>query len=277
MTKPLSSANLRQLVRQVITERRHSSILCAPKVIQEGVYDPGILKAVFTAGGPGSGKSYLADVVFGVRTANAKPFFENASFIGANGLKYVNSDRFFERELGKLGINPKDLQDISDLPSDELWDIVQSGDEPESARSIAKGKLKKLRGYFEEGRLGMLIDGTGGKYDKMVREKSLAESMGYDTYMLFVDTSLPVAIERDAKRDRTLGPEIVESIWQNVQDNKERFKELFGDNFAVVENSVYGPPPQEVIKSLNNFVDSPVENPLGQAWIQGELEKKKRN
>lgn len=277
MTKPLSSANLRQLVRQVITERRHSSILCAPKVIQEGVYDPGILKAVFTAGGPGSGKSYLADVVFGVRTANAKPFFENASFIGANGLKYVNSDRFFERELGKLGINPKDLRDISDLPSDELWDIVQSGDEPESARSIAKGKLKKLRGYFEEGRLGMLIDGTGGKYDKMVREKSLAESMGYDTYMLFVDTSLPVAIERDAKRDRTLGPEIVESIWQNVQDNKERFKELFGDNFAVVENSVYGPPPQEVIKSLNSFVDSPVENPLGQAWIQGELEKKKRN
>jgi predicted kinase len=277
MTKPLSSANLRQLVRQVITERRHSSILCAPKVIQEGVYDPGILKAVFTAGGPGSGKSYLADVVFGVRTANAKPFFENASFIGANGLKYVNSDRFFERELGKLGINPKDLQDISDLPSEELWDIVQSGDEPESARSIAKGKLKKLRGYFEEGRLGMLIDGTGGKYDKMVREKSLAESMGYDTYMLFVDTSLPVAIERDAKRDRTLGPEIVESIWQNVQDNKERFKELFGDNFAIVENSVYGPPPQEVIKSLNSFVDSPVENPLGQAWIQGELEKKKRN
>lgn len=277
MTKPLSSVNLHQMVHQVITEQRHSSILCAPKVIQEGVYDPGILKAVFTAGGPGSGKSYLADVVFGVRTANAKPFFENASFIGANGLKYVNSDRFFERELGKLGINPKDLQDISDLPSDELWDIVQSGDEPESARSIAKGKLKKLRGFFEEARLGMLIDGTGGKYDKMAREKNLADAMGYDTYMLFVDTSLPVAIERDANRSRTLGPETVENIWQNVQDNKERFKELFGDNFVAVENSVYGPPPQEIIKTLSRFIESPVVNPIGQAWIQGELEKKKQN
>ena len=277
MTKPLSSVNLHQLVQQVITEQRHSSILCAPKVIQEGVYDPGILKAVFTAGGPGSGKSYLADVVFGVRTAKDKPFFENASFIGSNGLKYVNSDRFFERELGKLGINPKDLRDIADLPSDELWDIVQSADEPESARNVAKGYLESLRNLYEKGRLGMLIDGTGGKYDKMVREKSLADAMGYDTYMLFVDTSLPVAIERDAKRDRTLGPKLVEEIWQNVQDNKERFKELFGDNFAVVENSVYGPPPQEVIKSLNNFVESPVENPLGQAWIQGELEKKKQN
>ena len=277
MTKPLPSVNLSHLVRQVITEQRHSSILCAPKVIQEGVYDPGILKAVFTAGGPGSGKSYLADVIFGVRTPNAKPFFENASFVGANGLKYVNSDRFFERELSKLGINPKDLRDIAELPSDELWDIVQSAAEPESARNIAKGHLQKLRGLYEQGRLGMLIDGTGGKYDKMAREKSLADAMGYDTYMLFVDTSLPVAIERDAKRSRTLGPEIVESIWQNVQDNKERFKELFGDNFAIVENSVYGPPPQEVVKEINKFVEAPVQNPIGQAWIQGELAKKKEN
>lgn len=276
MTKPLPSINLKNLVRQVITEQRHSSIIYSPKVINEGVYDPGILKAVFTAGGPGSGKSYLADVVFGVRTPTAKPFFENASFVGGNGLKYINSDRFFERELEKLGINPKDLQDIAELPSDELWNIVQGADEPESARNIAKGNLKKLRGYFEAGRLGMLIDGTGSRYDKIAKEKAFAESMGYDTYMLFVDTSLPVAIERDSKRSRTLGPELVEDIWQAVQDNKQRFENLFGENFALVENSVYGPPPQEVVKSLNNFVDSPVENPIGQAWIQGELEKKKR-
>ena len=277
MTKPLPSVNLRHLVRQVITEQRHSSMLCAPKIIQEGVYDPGILKAVFTAGGPGSGKSYLADVIFGVRTPNAKPFFENASFIGANGLKYVNSDRFFERELSKLGINPKDLQDISELPGSELWDIVQDPDEPESARNIAKGHLNNLRDLYEDGRLGMLIDGTGGKFDKMVREKNLANAMGYDTYMLFVDTSLPVAIERDSQRSRTLGPELVEQIWQSVQDNKERYKELFGDNFSIVENSVFGPPPQEVVSKLNKFVEAPVENPIGQAWIQSELAKKKQN
>jgi predicted kinase len=277
MTKPLPSVNLRHLVRQVITEQRHSSMLCSPKVIKEGVYDPGILKAVFTAGGPGSGKSYLADVIFGVRTGKGKPFFENSSFLGPTGLKYVNSDRFFERELAKLGINPKDLRDISELPGSELWDIVQDPDEPESARNIAKGHLKNLRSLYEKGRLGMLIDGTGSKFDKMVREKKLADAMGYDTYMLFVDTSLPVAIERDAKRDRTLGPELVEEIWQGVQDNKEKFKELFGDNFSIVENSVYGPPPQEVVKKINKFVEAPVENPIGQAWIQSELAKKKQN
>ena len=28
--------------------------------VQEGVFDPGIFKAIFLAGGPGSGKSYVA-------------------------------------------------------------------------------------------------------------------------------------------------------------------------------------------------------------------------
>ena len=277
MSKPLPSVNLRQFVRQVITEQRHSSILCSPPIIQEGVYDPGILKAVFTAGGPGSGKSYLTDVIFGVRTGDGKPFFQNASFVGSNGLKYVNSDRFFERGLKRMGINPKDLQDISDLPSSELWDIVQAADNPESIRNVAKSQLATLRSFFEEGRLGMLIDGTGGKFDKMVREKNIAEALGYDTYMLFVDTSLPVAIERDAKRDRTLGPELVEEIWQSVQDNKGRYREIFKENFSIVENSVYGPPPKEVAKEINVFVDSPVQNPIGQEWIEAELDKKRRN
>ena len=35
-------------------------------ILTEGVYDPGIFKAVFTAGGPGSGKSYVATNIFGI-------------------------------------------------------------------------------------------------------------------------------------------------------------------------------------------------------------------
>ena len=34
--------------------------------LQEGVNDPGILKAFFMAGGPGSGKSYVASQIFGI-------------------------------------------------------------------------------------------------------------------------------------------------------------------------------------------------------------------
>ena len=45
-----------------------------------------------------------------------------------------------------------------------------------------------LKGFFESGRIGMLIDGTGGNYEKMVRQKETAEALGYDTMLLFVDT-----------------------------------------------------------------------------------------
>ena len=57
-------------------------------ILTEGVYDPGIFKAVFTAGGPGSGKSYVASTLFGMP--------EKMPFVSAKGLKSVNSDKYFE-------------------------------------------------------------------------------------------------------------------------------------------------------------------------------------
>ena len=54
------------------------------KQLQEGVYDPNIFQAVFLAGGPGSGKSFVA------RTTT-----------GGLGMKVVNSDDAFERLLKK--------------------------------------------------------------------------------------------------------------------------------------------------------------------------------
>ena len=63
--------------------------------------------------------------------------------------------------------------------------------------SIAKGNLETLSLFMKLVGLGMLIDGTGRDFDKMAREKARAEDLGYDTFMIFVDTSLPVALERE--------------------------------------------------------------------------------
>ena len=48
------------------------------QILSEGLYDPNIFKAFFLAGGPGSGKSFVAKNVF-----------------TGTGLKLVNSDGFF--------------------------------------------------------------------------------------------------------------------------------------------------------------------------------------
>jgi cytidylate kinase len=73
-------------------------------ILNEGVYDPGILKCIFMAGGPGSGKSKVTDEIFG--------FGNGLSRVNAAGLKIVNSDTAFEAQLKKNGIDSKDLARI---------------------------------------------------------------------------------------------------------------------------------------------------------------------
>ena len=58
--------------------------------LQEGVYDPGIFKAYFLAGGPGAGKTFVT----------------KSAFAGL-GLKMVNSDEVLTRYLQKEGLSLK--------------------------------------------------------------------------------------------------------------------------------------------------------------------------
>jgi hypothetical protein len=118
---------LQEFIKQVqkeVMQERYGFLLDEPntlneEILEEGVYDPGILKAVFTAGGPGSGKSYVADVMFDVREAGKDKVFDAASFVGRYGLKYVNSDNLFEIGLKKMGIPLADLGTISQLAKEE--------------------------------------------------------------------------------------------------------------------------------------------------------------
>ena len=121
------------------------------QMIIEGVDDPGILKCVFMAGGPGSGKSFTAMEIFGIDKKLKSSF-------SATGLKNVNSDAAFEAGLKKHGINPKDLADI-EKNNPELWDKITK--KPDGIRDRAKQLTQQHKKFYEAGRLGMIIDGTG--------------------------------------------------------------------------------------------------------------------
>jgi len=226
-------------------------------VVMEGVDDPGILKCVFMAGGPGSGKSYTAMEIFGIDKKLKSSF-------SATGLKSVNSDSAFEAGLKKNGINPKDLARI-EKEDPELWDKITGKD---SIRSKAKELTQKQKSFYEAGRLGMIIDGTGHEYSKILKNKKYAESLGYDTYMVFVNTSLEVALERNKNRERVLSDELVTKSWKDVQNNLGKFQNLFGGNFRIVDNTVYRPIAKEVQKAVNQFVRKPIYNKIGKKWIE---------
>ena len=227
------------------------------QLIIEGVDDPGILKCVFMAGGPGSGKSFTAMEIFGID----KRF---KSSLSSFGLKSVNSDAAFEAGLRKNGIDPKDLARI-EKEEPELWDTITK--DPNGIRNKAKQLTQKQKAFYEAGRLGMIIDGTGHDYGKIDKLKKHSESLGYDNYMVFVNTSLEVAKERNLKRDRVLPDNLLTKSWQDVQNNLGKFQNLFGNNFRIVDNTVYKPIAPDVQKAVNSFIRKPVYNKIGQKWI----------
>ena len=242
-----------ELIRQLIRET----------LMLEGIYDPNILRAVFMAGGPGSGKSHTAKLIFGGDTENT------LSTATSSGLKLVNSDPAFEANLGKAGINPSDLATMSD----EEFAKVTVG--PDSPRGRAKKTRDAQHKHYVDGRLGVVIDGTGDDFTKIAKKKAEMESYGYDTMMIFVNTSLEVAQERNAARKRKLKPELVEEIWNDVQQNMGAFQSMFGgNNFVIVDNTEYGPVKGSIEKAVHKFLGRPIENRFGQAWINRAMADK---
>ena len=215
--------------------------------MQEGVYDPNIFKAIFLAGGPGSGKSYV------VRRTT-----------GGLGMKIVNSDDIYEKMLKDAGLEP--------TPEDIF------SDEGQQIRVRAKKTTKVKQQGFLNGRLGVIIDGTGKDYDKIAKQVQGLKNLGYDCSMIFVNTSLDTAQDRNRMRKRTLPEKQVAQMWNEVQRNIGKFQSLFGSkDFIIVDNNDAGEDVfAKVWKRISKLVKSKVTNSIAKRWISQELAKKKR-
>ena len=244
-------------------------------LLTEGVFDKGILKAVFMAGGPGSGKTYVASQIFGIPS--------KAINISASGLKTVNSDTEFEFLLKKYGFATYGTGklDIDKWP-DEVFDLIAGGDEDSedmTLRKKAKLMTRDRKEKYMEGRLGMIIDGTGHNFQKIKKEKEQLEKMGYDCYMVFVNTSLKVAHQRNKERERRLPEKILEKSWKDVQKNLGGFQALFGSgNFVIVDNSNFLKAEEAqkkfgkiVKKYIDKFVNKAIKNPIGKMWVRHQM------
>ena len=214
--------------------------------LQEGVYDPNILKAFFLAGGPGSGKSYVVK-----RTT------------GGLGMKIVNSDNAFEKLLKDAGLSLK-------MPPEEE-------ESREKVRVRAKEITAKRQMNYIQGRLGLIIDGTGREYDRISKQARELEGLGYDTHMIFVNTSIDVALERNAKRARSVPTSIVVNSWKATQANIGKFQNLFGNNFIILDNNDADEDMMfQIYKRVKKLANKKVQNHRGKAWIANELRMKKR-
>ena len=215
--------------------------------LEEGPNDPHIFKAVFMAGGPGSGKSYVA-----------------GKMLGGTGLKTVNSDEIYEYLAQKQDIDLSDPEQVFSTQGQEV-------------RKKAKDLTQKRRGHFLDGRLGVLIDGTGKDVAKVKKDSEALKSLGYDTMMIMVNTSLEQATTLNQKRARRLPDEVVRDMWHTVQNNLMQFQQVFGAaNFHVVDNTM-GQENKErkenfntVYKNVQKFLNTPPTDRRAIKWLSNQ-------
>ena len=214
--------------------------------IDEGVNDPGIFKAIYMAGGPGSGKSYVA--------FNVIP--------KSSGLKTINSDELFELGMKKNDLDP---------------DLRKGYTSKHTAvRTKAKQMTGKRQSIYMKGRLGLAIDGTGKDFKNIKTSSEMLRSFGYDTYMVFVNTSLEVALERNAQRQRSVPKALVIDSWNRVQNNIGKAQNYFGaNNFIVVDNNNAGEDVMvKAYKQVQKFLKRPMQNKTAKDWIKQQKELK---
>tara|TARA_B100001287_G_scaffold262491_1_gene252466 strand:- start:4016 stop:4693 length:678 start_codon:yes stop_codon:yes gene_type:complete len=218
------------------------------KRVEEGPNDPNIFKAVFLAGGPGSGKSFVA-----------------GKMLKGTGLKSVNSDEVYEYLADKENF---DLSDPDKVASDQGQEM----------RNRAKALTSTREKLYLDGRLGLIIDGTGREVTKVSDMNTKLQALGYDTMMLFVNTSEDVALDRNKQRKRSIPSEMVTKMWHDVQQNIMKFQQIFGaSNFHIVDNSGGLEDPDrkqnfdKVYKNIQNFISTKPTRPLAKRWLLANI------
>ena len=174
--------------------------------ITEGPHDPYRHKAIFFAGSPGSGKTYVARKLAGT----------------FQGLKQVNMDSIFKHLMTQKNLSWK-------MPPEE---------EPEREKQRQRSKelvAKQQQSYTDSG-LGLLIDSTGRILGTIRRIKDELEDKGYETTMIFVNTDLQTALRRNKERERTLPDKLIHQNFAIIDQNLGEFQRLFND-VHIINNS----------------------------------------
>jgi len=259
--KSLNDADVKTLMKLVKDgmKLKENINLDFVEFLSEGVHDKGIFKAVFLAGGPGSGKDYVL-----------------SNTLDGHGLTEINSDKALEYLMDKEDLDKR-------MPSSE-----------EKQRNEVRGRAKNVTELRQRlalhGRNGLIINGTGDDPEKIKKIKDKLESLGYESSMIMVNTADEVSQQRNIERGQRGGRTVPENIrkekWESVQAARPALAKMFGQNYVEFDNSEdlrQAPPDvveaktkemQQIFKNVQKFVGKPPKNDYAKTWVANELEKK---
>ena len=191
----------------------YKKYLAEGRLLKEATDAP---KAIILAGAPGAGKGFIL------------------RGLDLGGLKVMNIDDIFVNMLKKANVS----LDLKNASKEER--SIQ-------AKSMAQAN-KDFKGNIADiilGKESFILDGTAASFNNTVKLKDELEEAGYEVFMLYVYTDLERSLKQNQDRfeksdgeDRSLAPAIVLRTWNSVTQNYEPYKNLFGNNFVSVANTL---------------------------------------
>jgi cytidylate kinase len=208
---------------------------------EAGTEHPYAYKAVFMAGGPGSGKTYWSKNLF-----------------TSLGFSFSNSDNILEL-LARTRNAPLD-------PSHPDF---------EPTVSIAQKVTQRRTESWIENGIPLVIDITGRNRDLVLNLNNQLIKKGYDTGMIFVNSSLNSAIEKNSLRDRQVDRDFLIQAWNDAQRNRYYYNELFGEKYIEINTEANTYTPKQI---LNRVIGNPhqINNPIGKEKIINIIKKTNR-
>lgn len=203
--------------------------------LMESVNDKGVFKALFLAGVPASGKSYIRQKL----NTTISP-------------KNVNTDTFSRNYFGV---------------AKEAYDIF--GEVPMDIVDKSTHLTQKQLTLYIDSMLPLVIDSTSSNPSNLIKRNGILQGIGYDTGMVFVYTNLETAKRRNAKRVEEgkggVPEDFLEETHEKIVKMMAYYKEHF-KFFKVINNNEDNASDidlNSILKSIYSFYISPIKNPIG--------------
>jgi predicted kinase len=120
-------------------------------------------------------------------------------------------------------------------------------------------------------RLPLIINGPADNQEKILTIKEELEELGYDTIMVFVDTTNEASKNRNEKLTKMVAESTRQYKWYSAQKNKESYSNSF-ENFIHFDNSAPLEDIEESItdtyQTINTFIESKKFNEISYTWLE---------
>jgi len=132
-------------------------------------------------------------------------------------------------------------------------------------------KSNDLRREAIRNRGPLIINGPADDHTRIITIKEELEELGYETVMVFVETSNETSKERNEKLTKMVSESVRKEKWQLAQTNKEAYVQNF-NKFINFDNSVSLELVEQNItdtyNTLNKFIDTKNLNETSCAWLE---------